>query len=151
MVHKRLKWVSFPNPFRNPKKFTWNPWILCQLLNQLLLRRNANKKITWFSLYYTNTFFPSLIWFHWFDSFFQWISEFLLKRIWNLGIRIVRVVFRLFQINWNQHKLNRNKSNRNRWSKKIKLEHNTMYIINIIDIYIYMKYEEKNVNWYILN
>lgn len=54
-----------------------------------------------------------------------------LKKIRNLGIRIIRirVVFRLFQIDWNQHKSNRR-------SKEIELGHGTMYIIYGIDIYI---------------
>lgn len=50
------------------------PRNLCQLLNQLLLCRNANKKITCF--YFTHTFF----FLHWFYSFFQWISGFILKK-----------------------------------------------------------------------
>lgn len=86
----------------------------------------ANKKITLIFFYYTHQRGP---WFFW--------SEFILKIISNLGIRIVRVAFQLVQIDWNQHKLNRNirqvhKAKKSNWWEALYL-----YIIYNWYTYIY--------------
>lgn len=76
------------------------------------------------------------------------MSGFILKRIRNLGIQIVRirVVFRLFQINWNQHNTNQLDE-----AKKYNWDTTLCNYIYGIDIDIYEDndidiYEDNNVD-----
>lgn len=90
--------------FEIRRSFHIIPWIIYQLLNQLLLW-SAKKKKDYLVFFYLGflLYMPILILFfiYWFDSF-----DAGFEIIWNLGIRPirVRVHFRLFQIDCNQYK-----------------------------------------------
>lgn len=74
--------------FRNPKKFPWTSRSSVNCSINYFFVRMLTIRLLDFLIFYYIINIP--LFFHWFESFFQWISEFILKRIGNLGIRIVK-------------------------------------------------------------
>lgn len=111
--------------FEIRKTYHRTPWIICQPLNQLLLR-NAKKKITIFYFFLLTWFYfrnicPILFFLYLFD--FCWFQS-----IWNNGKETLMIFeflnFWLFSI-WipvSIQKRIKSMKERNRWSKEKKME-----------------------------